>query len=246
MKLLIGILIIAMTIVCFWLDVADTPHIQHVQQARMNYEYTTSSLTTQRKDLNKRYIHSQTAQEQAEILQESRALLVQNLTEHIFPAWYGTSWGFYGMTRTPGEGEIACGTFVVFTLQDVGFQIPTRMAQQPSENIIKNLVGTTDIKRFSNHAPMDKVIEWIQQRGEGIFLVGLDIHVGFILFRNNRITFCHANYYSPQKVVNQEVLEPSPLVDSQYRVLAKLFTDDMLKKWLSGQSFPVTYDYFKQ
>ena len=85
------------------------------------------------------------------------------------------------MTRTPGEGEIACGTFVVFTLQDMGFQIPTRMAQQPSENIIKNVIGTTTIKRFSNHAPMEDVIAWIQQEGEGIFLVGLDIHVGFII-----------------------------------------------------------------
>lgn len=245
MKFLIGIFIIAITFVCSRFEFADTPHIQRVQQMRMNYELTKSSLNTQRKDFNERYIHSQSAEEQAEILQESRALLLQSLTEKIFPAWYGTAWGFYGMTRTPGEGEIACGSFVVFTLQDAGFQIPTRMAQQPSENIIKNVVGTTGIKRFSNHAPMDTIIEWIRQQGEGIFLVGLDIHVGFVIFRNNRISFCHASYYSPQKVVNQEVLEPSPLVDSQYRVLARLFRDDMLKKWLSGRSFPVTYDYFR-
>ena len=83
------------------------------------------------------------------------------------------------------------------------------------------------------------------ERGRDFF-VGLDIHVGFIISQKNRITFCHANYYPPGEVMNQEVSEHSPLVDSQYRVIAKLFADDMLKKWLMGQSFPVTHNYYEQ
>ena len=164
----------------------------------------------------------------------------------MFPAWYGTRWAFNGMTRTPGEGEIACGTFAVFTLQDVGFRIPTRMAAQPSENIIKNLIGNSTVKRFSNHTPMSKVIEWLGERGEGLYLVGLDIHVGFIVYENDTMEFCHASYYDPPRaVVSQEVTEKSPLTDSGYRVVGKLLADDMIKKWLLGEEFQVTYDYFR-
>jgi hypothetical protein len=196
MKVLICVIFSIVLSIYFWVKIADTHPILKIEQLREEYERTKATITKQRNELNSRYLQSQTAQERERILYESQSLLIRTLTERIFPAWHGTHWGFYGMSRVPGEGEIACGTFVVFTLQDVGFDIPTRMAQQPSENILKNFIGNTGIKRFSNHVPMEKIIAWIQGQGEGVFLVGLDIHVGFIIYINNVISFCHANYYN--------------------------------------------------
>jgi hypothetical protein len=121
------------------------------------------------------------------------------------------------------------------------------MADQPSEYIIKNLVGTAGIRRFTGHAPMAAVVEWLKRSGEGLYLVGLDIHVGFVIYRKGRLEFCHSSYYQPQRrVVSQGVAERSPLTDAQYRVLGKLLSDEMLRKWLAGEAFPETFDHFRR
>ena len=73
----------------------------------------------------------------------------------------------------------------------------------------------------------------------------MDIHVGFIINQNDNITFCHSSYYDPpRRVVNQGLMEKSPLTDSGYRVIGKILDDQMIEKWISEESFPVTYDYF--
>jgi hypothetical protein len=181
------------------------------------------------------------------LMAQCQKRLFDVLTEKIFPAWYGTRWGFYGSTRAPGKGEIACGCFVVFTLQDVGFRISSKMADQPSENIIKNLVSEKDIVRFAGSVPMAKVVDWIKLHGEGLYIVGLDIHVGFIINKNSVISFCHSSYYNPPLcVVNQHVMEESPLTDSKYRVIGQILQKDMVKKWAEKDTFPIRYDYFRR
>ncbi|PIX18129.1 MAG: hypothetical protein COZ70_15800 [Deltaproteobacteria bacterium CG_4_8_14_3_um_filter_51_11] len=145
------------------------------------------------------------------------------------------------------RGHIACGTFVVYTLQDAGFKIPSKMARQPSENIIKNLIGPSNIMRFSNAVPMQKVLEWIRSQDEGLFIVGMDIHVGFIINKAGNITFCHSNYYDPPRaVVNQDARERSPLTDSKYLVFGKILDNAMMIRWLKHELFPVTYDFFRR
>jgi hypothetical protein len=56
--------------------------------------------------------------------------------------------------------EIACGAFVVFTLQDTGFAIPSKMANQPAENIIRNLISPSEMKKFWNAAPLTPSVEY--------------------------------------------------------------------------------------
>lgn len=222
---------------------AAQPDVEHL---RATYDVTKAWIDGRRQDLAARYRAAATDQDRSAILAESRALVVQTLTERIIPAWYGTPWTFGGQTRIPGTGSIACGSFVVSTLADAGFRIPANMAAQPSENILKNLIGTKDLRRFPNRAAMDDVIDWVKSQGDGVFVVGLDIHVGYVINANGRITFRHASYYKPPlAVTSQDVREQSPLTDSRYRVLGKLLTDEMLVKWLLGQPFPITFDYFK-
>ena len=205
------------------------------------------SINVFKQQMNMRYEQCNSDSEKKEIVKKSSKYIFKILTDKIFPAWYGTSWDFNGVSREPGKGSIACGSFVVFTLQDAGFEIPTRMYQQPSENIIKNLTPSSNIKRFSNNTPMDKIIRWIKSKGEGLFIVGLDIHVGFMIFNNNKITFCHSSYYNPLlQVVNQEITSKSPLTDSKYRVIGKILTSQMIRKWLLGQTFGLKYDYFRE
>lgn len=204
-----------------------------------DYESTKQSVKTKKSQLSTQFKNTHSKQS---VLIESREYLITILSTQVFPAWYGTRWGFYGMSRVPQQGEIACGTFVVFTLQDVGFDIPTRMAAEPSENIIKNLIEEKYIKRFPNQVPMASIVDYLKSQGEGLYLVGLDNHVGFIVYRNNDMQFVHSNYYKDyNQVVSQPILAHSPLVNSKYRIIGKLLNDKMLEKWLTNQTFNLRY-----
>jgi hypothetical protein len=212
-----------------------------------NYKTIIECVQNRQKEFQTKFTKTRDIEEKKIIIAEASSYIFKVLTTKIFPGWYGTPWSFTGQTRTPKKGSIACGYFVVFCLQDVGFKIPSKMAKQPSENIIKNLINASKIKRFWNAAKMDKIKKWIEERGEGLFVIGLDIHVGFIINHKGNITFCHSSYYSPpEKVINQYLWEEGPLADSTYRVIGKILDDNMIKNWILGKSFPIKYDYFNQ
>ncbi len=166
------------------------------------------------------------------IIIAARDFLIKALTEEVFPSWYGTKWGFNGTTRTPREGRIACGFFVTNILTDVGFNIPRiKWAQSPSEIFIKKL-SFGNVDRFSN-VPILTIEKYLKKSGNGIYLVGLDCHTGFIFVNNDEIRFIHADYYEPEKgVVSEKINSNSPIADSRYRVIGKLMSDKMIINWI--------------
>lgn len=175
---------------------------------------------------------------QDSILLFTRDFLIQTMTQQIFPTWYGTPWDFNGTTRTPQKGQIACGYFVTNTLTDLGFDIPrVKWAQSASEVFIKQL-AFGNIQRFYNK-PMATIKAALQTSGNGLYLVGLDNHTGFVWVEDDKILFIHADYYNPERgVVAQPLLDQSPLTDSLYRVFGKLFSDKMLVHWLEDTLIP--------
>ncbi len=175
-------------------------------------------------------------QHQDSILELARDYLFNTAVNEVFPYWYGTKWDFNGTTRVPGEGYIACGYFVTNTLTDMGFKIPRiQWAQSASEVFITKL--SVNVKRFSN-VPVSTVREYLRQSGKGLYLVGLDCHVGFIAVTDDDIRFIHSNYYHPEKGVMSENIETdNPFKDSGYRVIGKIFGDEMIRKWILGESF---------
>ena len=134
---------------------------QDVSKLRNDYVQTKQSVNKRIQRMKVSYLQADWPHEKETVLKECSQYLFSILTEKIFPAWYGTPWDFNGTSRTPGQRGIACGSFVTFTLQDAGFKIPSRMYQQPSENIIKNLTSSGNIKRFTNKVSMDRIIIWI-------------------------------------------------------------------------------------
>ncbi|MGE3824801.1 MAG: hypothetical protein AB7G44_11315, partial [Bacteroidia bacterium] len=113
------------------------------------------------------------------LLKVARAYLFQKITEDMFSAWYGTPWDFNGITQVPREGTIACGYFVTTVLRDAGFNIPrVKWAQLASEGVI--LKVCSDIKRFRTTAVEDAEA-WIKAKEDGLYIVGLECHVGFIM-----------------------------------------------------------------
>lgn len=174
--------------------------------------------------------------DQDSLIDLAQAYLFEEITTDFFEQWDGTEWDFNGTTRTPREGKIACGYFITTVLQDAGFNIPrTYWAQQASEYYIKRM--TSDIKRFSNK-PIQTVMEYFSSREDGLYIVGLDNHVGFVYKKGKVLRFVHASYYNPKIGVQSEKLNSdNPLSNSAYRVIGRILDDSMIKKWILNEEW---------
>ena len=170
-----------------------------------------------------------------ELILRARSYLLTTIGTELFDRWYGTSWAFYGTTRTPGEGAIACGYFVTTILDDAAYTLPrVKWAQLAAGEMILKMVPT--VKRFRDKS-VENVEAWLATQGDGLFAVGLDNHVGFILRSNGVAHFVHSSFYGPGDGVMNEPLDGNnPFAFSRYRVIGKLLDDAMVKRWIEGEA----------
>jgi hypothetical protein len=199
-----------------------------------SYAAKLKSIQTERQNLADEYRQSGNKKV---VLEKASKVLVSSIYNEIFPAWYGTDWDFYGTTETPKQGKIACGYFVTTVLRDAGVKVQrVSLAQQASENIIKSLTTAAFIKRFHN-AQIENFVADVKTLGEGLYIVGLDVHVGFILDDGNEVWFIHSSYVEPSEVIKEKALESPILSSSKYRVLGKISADNQfILKWLNQTS----------
>ena len=177
---------------------------------------------------------SMTEAERDSALREYSGRLTSTIVDNLIPYWYGTPWAFYGTTQIPRDGSIACGYFVSTLLRDAGVNVErVRMAQQASELIIKSLTTETYIERFRNTS-IEHFVDKLIARGDGLYVVGLDIHTGFILVRGSSVDFIHSSYVKPFCVVREKAVESKILIASRYRVVGHISADPvLLRKWLN-------------
>jgi hypothetical protein len=201
-----------------------------------SYQELLTEIETQRTALATKYQQARTPAEKTKIVASARQTATQFIYNNIFPSWYGTEWDFYGTTEAPGKGKIACGYFVSTVLRDTGWRVQrVKMAQQASENIILSLTTNSYVKRFRN-TPINDFVKALEQSGEGLYVVGLDIHVGFIVNTGDEVFFIHSSYAEPYKVVKEKAIDSTILASSKYRVLGKISADDsFIIKWLTKQ-----------
>ena len=219
---------------------SDSVSKEQVQEVRAAYDKNREKIEAFRKKKSLRYEKAQPVEKRA-IVEEARRELEKSLKKSIFPAWYGTEWDFNGISTVPGKGEIACGYFVSTCLVHLGFKVSRiRLAQQPSQRIIETFMPKSQRKILAGGLSMDKIRAYLKKQGDGIYIVGLDTHVGFVSVEGDDMAFIHSSYYRPGSVVKAEKLESkNPLSDSKYRVFGKIFSDDMVRKWLSGHQYAV-------
>ena len=210
---------------------------------KTQYPKLLTRIEQKRTILARKYQSAQSAAEKERIVSQAREYLHNILSNEVLPAWYCTPWAFNGNAKFPLEGRIACGAFVENVLRHCGFVLDRRLSAQPSEYIIKNLVGNKrDMRRFSN-VSIDRFMAEVGQMGEGVYIIGLDSHVGFLYKLNGKYRFVHSHGYL---FVLSEFPSISPTIRrSRYRVVGKLFDRLMIEKWLFGKRFYLKYDYFR-
>ncbi|MGI5861779.1 MAG: hypothetical protein ACOX6T_06930 [Myxococcales bacterium] len=201
------------------------------------YFASVQKLAASRAQLSAAYREARSPKERAKAVERARRHLMRAIVEDLIPAWYGTRWEFYGTSETPGEGAIACGYFVSTVLRDAGFRVErVRLAQQASENIVLTLVPAPQIRRYRGKSPGELLAAVRAELGDGLFVVGLDYHVGFLRIDGERAWFCHSAYLTPGAVVCEQAARAAGL-SSGYYVVGRLLTDAMMARWLEGRAF---------
>lgn len=161
----------------------------------------------------------------------SKKFLVTTLTDSIFHYWYDTEWDFNGITQEPRKGNIACGYFVTTTLLHFGFDLNrVKIAQQPASIIIRTLCKKESIKTFSN-GNLKGLKGHLKKSEDGLYIIGLDNHVGYIHKNDTSIVMIHADAVNG-KVCRERLDDCSPIVNSQFHMIGSLSeNNELLKKW---------------
>ena len=185
------------------------------------------------RDSLSKVFNSASTDQQSKILRDAAGLFTEVMTNEIFPPWYGTAWDFNGTTQEPGKGFIACGYFVTTTLRDAGLKIQRiKTAQQAAEVIVSIIASKESTKRFSD-ASIETIKKSMKERGDGLYIVGLDFHVGFLQQTGDTTWFIHSNYLNRSGVMKESPWENSVFYHSRYKVIAKIDDDrKVLENWL--------------
>ncbi len=167
-----------------------------------------------------------------------RAELISSM-EMLIAFWIGTRWALGApQTTTPQQGKVNCGTFVGRILHDAGFKVHVKKLQrQPSQLIIKSFVGGKRVRKFSG-ATMKRFLASVRQMGSGLFIIGLDFHVGFLLQTEDDLRFIHASFET-ETVINEEAATAMPITSSGYRVVGKILSPENIRSWLRGDRIVV-------
>ena len=173
------------------------------------------------------------------VINEAREAIFEAIYRGIIPYWYGTRWAFSGTTQRPRQGTIACGYFVSTVLRDAGFGVErVRLAQQAAEKIIKTLISERHIRRFSG-ATIGQFVAAVKRDGEGIYIVGVDYHVGLVVCEPPEVFFIHSSGLEPWCVIREPAMTSASLAASRYRVYGKLTADEeLIERWLLDKPIP--------
>lgn len=230
------------TIAMHWYRTMGTTPSEEKAQApvpdRAKWDLLREDLQRWRKHYAESYRMAATSNEKKVVIEEARTLLEHTMPE-MMRCWLGTPWDFNGTATQPGEGKIACGYFVTTVLEAAGFRIErTALAQQASELILRTFLPKDEL-RVRAGIPY-KTFRFETTRGRpGIYLIGLDTHVGFVVVKDQEFRFIHSSGSQPWCVVDESSEQALVLERSQYRVLGNITaSDEVIRRWLMGEKFP--------
>ncbi|MBI2388491.1 MAG: hypothetical protein HYV09_02640 [Deltaproteobacteria bacterium] len=179
---------------------------------------------------------------------DARKALQGALAEVLLPAWLGTRWSFHGTADEPLATQgIACGYFVATLLQHVGLALESRrrFAQSTALRIARSLVpaGVSHHRVFS--VPATTLEQKVRSFGDGVHLIGLDVHVGFVIVEGvdgGAVRFVHANYLQPRVVVSEPITASEAIDRSRgagYHVTSLFGGDRLVRAWLDKSPIPL-------
>jgi hypothetical protein len=191
----------------------------------------------------------------AELVTTVGQLWTRAASERIFPAWYGTPYGFHGVAGRPSprfplagllqdvpanHERIACGHFVGSVLVALDFNVDRLvLGRQASGDVIRSFISEpsdpTLLAWLSGAERLDYRTR-LRSMGDGLYLLGLSTHAGFLLVEDGRAWIVHASGFPPLCVV-REPIERSPAMRTTGVIVVGKISDDrgLIRRWLRGE-----------
>ena len=89
---------------------------------------------------------------------------------------------------------------------------------------------------------MKKFLASVKEMGPGLFIIGLDFHVGFLLQTEDDLRFIHASFET-ETVVDEDAATAMPITTSGYKVVGKILSPDNISSWLRNSKIHVKGDW---
>jgi hypothetical protein len=206
---------------------------------RERYAVMMKDLARWREDLAGRYARARTAEGRGEVEHDARVILEKFLPE-MMRCWRGTAYDFNGVAEGPGDGGVACGYFVSTVLRDAGFKVNRyTLAQQPSANIMRSFVER-EACELRVGVGYEEYVDWFENQELGIYLMGLDTHVGFVVNEGEGMRFLHSSGIEAAGVVEETRGNANAIKWSNWRMLGRFSGEPkVIRMWLKGEKVQV-------
>ncbi len=171
------------------------------------------------------------------IIKEAGKFIDEAIINSIIPFWYGTQWDFSGYTHKPNNGFVGCSYFVSTTLKHSGFNLNRyHLAQQNPLNEAKTLQINDSLIEFFNSEDLGLDTKNL---ANGLYFVGLDSHVGYLLIRENKSFFINSSYMPPICVEIQYAESSEVFKSYVYYIVAIGNNSSLVKKWILGSEITI-------
>ena len=208
-----------------------------------DYALVRADLARQRAHWAGRFAEAQDSLQREAALDSAAAALTHGLVSGIFAHWMGTAWAFEGHTDTPGQGEVACGYLVSTTLKHAGFNLNRyKLAQQSAFDACKTLhLGQRPEALATKPAEM-VADDFLASQTDGLYVVGLDYHIGFLLKAEGKLLFIHSAYLPPKVVRAETARTSAAFCNSRSHWITPITRNrPLVKAWLTGEFIPISH-----
>lgn len=211
------------------------------------YEAALVGFEAERAALARSYAAANPAQKKA-IRATARQRVLQFLDQTVFPSWMGMGWGLgrnSTATRPHAPGMVVgCSYFVTSVLQNAGLVLSNRyhFAQAPALHIQRSLAPAKRDLHVYYSLPAADLTRRIAALGAGLYVIGLNNHVGFVrVHADGDVRLIHASYTDDQVVIDEPFQAAAAIHNSRKAgyFLTPIFQDErLIDHWLRGAAVP--------
>jgi len=202
-----------------------------------DYQEKKSEIRNIRKTLNNQLL-TLSEPKKTSFLDSTKNYLLDVIVNQILPHWYGTAWDFDGYTTIPKTGSISANYLITTVLMHAGFKLNRyKLAKLHAFDLVNSVCDS--VFRFlpEDYEEFQKIIE--KNLTEGLYLVGMDAHIGFILLKNKKIYFIHVNYLEPAEVLIELAENSEALRESVSYHIGKIDTNLLTIKWIRQEEIKI-------
>jgi hypothetical protein len=201
------------------------------------YNHLKKVIAKKQTHLSKKYALAKDTNTKIQLIEQTKQYLAQAIAEDILPYWFDTQWDFNGTTENPREGTIACGFFISTVLQHAGMNTDRlALGRETAGAVIQTLCKRESIHIVRKNN-FQKLYEHLRKQKDGIYILGMDWHIGFIIKKNNKMRFIHSRKPRHAGVLNEDAEDSPTLKLSNFYMVGNLLENDrLIVQWLNKNS----------